>query len=482
MSTTLVKGASWLVAWDVGQKSHVYLRDVDLAFQGNAITYIGPSYEGEATATIDARDRLVLPGLVNIHSHPTSEPGNKGLLEELGSPALGMSSLYEYMPIFRLGPEAATAATEVAVAELLASGVTTFVDLSGNRPGWADDLAATGIRAVLGPMFRSASWTTQNGHAVEYSWDTAAGMKGLDQAVDVVRRARQHPSGRIDAMLAPAQIDTCDAALLEASRDAARELGVPLQIHAAQSVVEFQEITRRHGKTPIQFLESLGVLGPSTIIGHGIFINDHPWLHWPETDDLRRLADAGASLAHCPNVFVRRGIVLNHLHRYIAAGVNVGIGTDTFPHNMLEEMRWAATLARVMAGDYRGASTAEVFTAATVGGARALGRDDIGRLAVGAKADLVLVDLAHPAMRPVREPLRSLIYSACERAIQDVYVDGAQVVRGGRVLTIDIEAAHAKLAEAQARALAGAQARDWAGRTVEEMSPMVFPMGRAPGR
>jgi cytosine/adenosine deaminase-related metal-dependent hydrolase len=139
-------------------------------------------------------------------------------------------------------------------------------------------------------------------------------------------------------------------------------------------------------------------------------------------------------------------------------------------------MRWAATLARVMARDFRGASTAEVFTAATIGGARALKRDDIGRLAVGAKADLVLADLAHPAMRPVREPLRSLVYTACERAITDVFVDGEVVVENRRVKTIDLEAAHAALAEAQARSLAGAATRDWARRPVEAMSPMVFPI------
>jgi cytosine/adenosine deaminase-related metal-dependent hydrolase len=481
VSTTLLKSVAWLVAWDADAGSHVYLRDADLAFSGNTIIHVGRGYLGQAERVIDGRDRLVIPGLVDIHSHPTSEPGNKGLLEELGSPALGMSSLYEYMPVFRLGPEAARAATQVAVAEMLGSGVTTFVDLSGARPGWADDLAETGIRAVLAPMYRSASWTTRNGHVVEYSWDKQAGQAGLERAVETVRRARQHQSGRIDGMLAPAQIDTCDAELLQASREAARTLGVPLQIHAAQSMVEFQEITRRHGKTPIEYLDSIGLLGPETIIGHGIFINDHPWLHWPGGDDLRRLAESGSSLAHCPNVFVRRGIVLNHLHRYVAAGVNVGIGTDTFPHNMLEEMRWAATLARVMARDYRGASTAEVFTAATVGGAKALKRDDIGCLKVGAKADLVMVDLAHPAMRPVREPLRSLVYTACERAIAEVFVDGEHVVKHGRVTTIDLEAAHATLAEAQAKALAGAGERDWAHRSVEDMSPMVFPFGAGAG-
>jgi cytosine/adenosine deaminase-related metal-dependent hydrolase len=129
-----------------------------------------------------------------------------------------------------------------------------------------------------------------------------------------------------------------------------------------------------------------------------------------------------------------------------------------------------------MARDFRGGSTEQVFTAATAGGARALKRDDIGRLDVGAEADLVLVDLGHPYMRPVREPLRSLVYSASDRAIRDVFVDGEQVVKDGRVTTIDVEVAHAVLAEAQARGLAGAPGRDYAERTVDEMSPMVLPV------
>ena len=115
------------------------------------------------------------------------------------------------------------------------------------------------------------------------------------------------------------------------------------------------------------------------------------------------------------------------------------------------------------------------FSAATVGGAAILRRPDLGRLAVGAKADFSIVDLKHPYMRPVREPLRSLVYSAGERAIRDVYVDGEQVVRDGRVLTIDVEAALDALEKAQVDSLAGAPGRDWAKRPVDRLSPPVFP-------
>ena len=474
--TTVIRAADWVIAWDAEQRSHRYLRRADVAFHGGSITHVGRGYAGAAEEEIDGRGLMVMPGLVNIHSHPTSEPGNKGLLEELGSPLLGQSSLYEFMPVFHIGPAAAGAATRVAMAELLRSGVTTIVDLSGVRPGWADDLAATGIRAWLGAMYRSASWHTADGASVTYDWDEAAGQEAFQTALETVLQAREHPSGRMDGMLCPSQVDTCTAALLRESLAAAERHGLRLQIHAAQSVVEFNEITRRHGKTPIEWLHGMGLLGPHTIIGHGIFLNDHPWLHWPHARDFDLLAASGAMVAHCPTVFARRGIVMNWVGRYVEAGITVGLGTDTFPLNMIDEMRNACYAGRVLKGDFRAVSTRHVFDAATTGGALALGRTDLGRIAVGAKADLSLVDLSHPAMRPVRDPLRSLVYSAGERPIRDVYVDGAQVVKDGTPLHIDLDDALRTLEEAQAAALTQAPQRDWAGRSAEEMSPLVYPL------
>jgi len=151
--------------------------------------------------------------------------------------------------------------------------------------------------------------------------------------------------------------------------------------------------------------------------------------------------------------------------------VNMGLGTDTFPHNMLDELRLATYLARTQAGNPRTLTSTDLFTAATIGGARALGRDDIGRLAPGCRADLVLVDITHPMMRPAHDPLRSLIYAAGDRAVRTVFVDGQRVVDNGQVLTMDYPAAAAALHEAQKRIKARVPNLDWGHRTAEQLSP-----------
>jgi cytosine/adenosine deaminase-related metal-dependent hydrolase len=266
--------------------------------------------------------------------------------------------------------------------------------------------------------------------------------------------------------------DNCTEALLRQSVEVARSTRRPLTTHAAQSVNEFHEMVRRHGKTPVQWAADIGLLGPTTFLGHAIFLDHHSWLHWWSRTDLGLLAETGTSVAHSPSPFARYGQTLEDLGRYLRAGVNVGMGTDVSPHNLLEEMRWAAVLARVAGEDLRAASTADVFHAATVGGARALGRDDLGRLAPGMKADVVLVDLTDPGMVPARDPLRSLVYTAAERAVRDVYVDGIKVVADRKVLTLDRPAAAARLVEAQRRMLEAVPTLDHARRAADAITPL----------
>ena len=472
--TTVVRHCDWIVAWDETERTHAYLPGADLAFRGNTVAFVGRGYDGPADEEIDGRGRMLLPGFVNIHSHPGHEPGWKGMLEELGSPRLGQSSLYEFMPVFQVGPEYAPHARRVAVSELLKSGVTTICDLTYAKPDWIEAYEDTGIRAVLWAMFRSGPWGTKNGHSVQYDLDFAAGDRALRDALDLTAAVSRHPSGRFFGYIGPAQIDTVSGEQIRDALAAARERGQPIQIHAAQSIVEFQEIVRRTGYTPIAWLDHLGALGPDTVIGHCIFLNDHPWIHFPQADDFARLRDSGAQVAHCPVVFARRGIALNTLGRYMDAGIRCGIGTDSFPHNMLDELRMACYAGRIVAGSFTASSTKHAFTAATVGGADILRRPDLGRLAAGAKADFSVVDMTHPYMQPDYEPLRSLIYSAGDRAIRDVFVDGRQVVKDGEVLTFGVEEHIAMLRRGQAEVIARAPERDWAGRRLEEMSPRVF--------
>jgi cytosine/adenosine deaminase-related metal-dependent hydrolase len=293
------------------------------------------------------------------------------------------------------------------------------------------------------------------------------------RAIDL---ARQHPSGRLDAIVSPGQVDCSTPERLRDAFVVAEERNLAFQLHTAESVIEFHEMQRRHGLTSVGWLEQLGVLSDRTTLGHAIFLDHHPWLHWTSRRDLALLAERGVSVAHCPTVFMRRGVALNTFGGYVRAGVNIGIGTDTYPHNMLDEMRHAGTVARAVAGSVDDLDTSDVFNAATVGGARSLMRDDIGRLEVGARADFVLVDLKHPAMMPAREPLRNLIFVANDRAVRDVYVDGRRVVANGEVLTIDHRAACEELAEVQARAIRDIPKRDWAGRSADELMPLVYPV------
>lgn len=472
--TTVIRNADWIIGHDAKTGSHHFLKGQDVAFTGDRLVQVGGQYDGPADVEIDGRGKMVAPGLVNMHSHPLSEPMNKGFLDELASKSLYQSSLYEFMALFNPDDEGRLACTEVALSEALLSGVTTLVDLSVPYEGWLDLLSRSGLRGVAAPMFRSARWYTDNGHLTEYEWDAPAGEAAMAAAMAVIDRANADPSGRLSGMVAPAQIDTCTPELIQAAHAEAKQRGLKMQIHAAQSVVEFHEITRRHGLTPIEWLHSLGVLDEHTIIGHGIFLSDHPWVHWPQGDDLTLLADSGAAVAHCPTVFQRRGMCLRSFGRYVRAGIPMCIGTDTYPHNMLEELRHALINSRLMSGNVFDLRTADVFDAATTGAAKILGRDDIGSLKPGAKADLFIADVTHPAMRPVRDPLRSLIYVAAERAVTDVFVDGRQVVKSRQVLAFDLPDALERLEAAQRRAEAAFTERDIKKRPHHVASPFSY--------
>lgn len=473
---TLIK-ARYVVGYQNG--GHALLENGQVAFEDNAVTYVGRSYPGPVDRTIEAPDKLLCPGFITVHSHLTNSPLTKSFLEDQGNPFHYMSGLYEYLTLTDTTPEDGLIAAKFSLVEMLKSGITTVVELGGLAADGIVELAGgLGIRAYVVPCYRSGRWYSPDGRRVLYAWNPDGGMPGLERNVEFIKRYDGAHGGRIKSFLGPAQIDTCTPELLRKTAGLTEALDVPVQIHAAQAVIEFQEITRRHGLTPIEFLKEVGLLTRRLIIGHCIFISGHPQVVYPNGRDLELLAASGATVAHCPWVFGRRGITMHSFGRYLRAGVNVAIGTDTFPQDIMHEMQVAAVLAKVVEADPRVGSARDVLAAATLGGAKALGREDLGRIAPGARADLVLVKLDSLSMSPVRDPIKNLVLSASQHDIDTVIVDGRTVVSGGRIEGVDEARLARDLQGAAERLWQRAPQADWAKRTIDQISPQSLPPWR----
>ena len=252
-----------------------------------------------------------------------------------------------------------------------------------------------------------------------------------------------------------------------------------ISTHVGQNLVEFHEMLRRHGKTPVELLDETGLLGPDTILGHCLMTTSHRLAALPGGRDLEILALRQATVAHCPLVFARRGNALESFHRYRAAGVNVGLGTDTYPRDLISEMRWASLLCKVVEHDFTVATAADVFNAATLAGARALRRDDIGRLAPGAKADILLINLDQLGAPVYADPIKALVDGASGRDVDTVIVDGKVLVQGGRATRVNEDEIYAKARRATEQYWSHVSGWRWDGATVERISPPAFPMHRA---
>jgi 5-methylthioadenosine/S-adenosylhomocysteine deaminase len=466
--------AHQIVAFQDGR--HRLLEDGDVVLEGERILYVGRAFPGEVAQEIDARRQLVTPGLINCHTHVTT-PASRSFREDGGNPLLHMSGLYEHLPItWTMPPEDAAICAEAALIELLRNGSTTALVLGTSIPEEVAGIAARlGIRLYLSPGYKSASWYVQEGVRVAYTADEAGGLAGLERNVALLRSLDRSHGDLVRLFLGPLQIDTCSPELLRRTAAAARELGALVQIHAGQSLVEFQEIRRRHGLTPIQFLDSVGLLGPRLSVAHCIFVAGHSWTATPAENDLELLADSGTFVAHCPNVFARGGVVMESLARYLGRGVKLALGTDSFPQDLIQEMRVASLLCKVLERDARVATAAQLFDLVTVGGADLLGRSDLGRLAPGCQADLLFFDLDRVNLHSARDPLRTLVYSATGADVCRVMAAGRTVVERGRVLGADESAVAVAFDGVARRLLAQLPQVDWAGRDLEQIAPSSLP-------
>src|SRR5262249_605866 len=306
-----------------------------------------------------------------------------------------------------------------------------------------------------------------------------AGQPGPEGAVALARRYNGAANGRFRSILNAAQVETCSAPLLRACKDAARELDAPVHTHAGGNLIEFQRVMDEYGKTPIQLLADTGFLDDRTLVGHGVFTTAHPWSRYPFGDDLRVLAERGATVGHCPYKYAKMAMTLHSFQRYLDAGVNVAMGTDTFPMDMVSELRWASILAKITDGNYQVGLPRDVYNAATLAACKFLRRDDLGRLAPGAKADVLLINLDHLGAPVYADPIKALVESASGRDVDTVIVDGQILIQGGRTVHVDENEVYAKAREATRTYWSHVPGWRWDGASVDTIMPPAFPVHRA---
>lgn len=440
--------ASWIIGFQQG--THRVLRDGVVVFEDDRIVHVGQRFDGQVDRTIDATGKLVTPGFVNIHAVANLDIQTLALDASDG----GFSASEAYAKTgqgeVELAGERLRTSALYSLVQLLKGGATTIVEITTMAPSRfevpRDEVPALveaagqlGARLYVSHKFRAGKRYLDVNGVTQYHWDLDAGRAGLAYGAEMVKRYEGAQDGRIRTMLFPYQFDACPPELLKEVKQMALELDVPVHMHTAQSHFEFQDCMRRFGKTPVQLLDSIGFLDERTILTHLIYTTLHPASGYPPGDesDLKIVAERGATVAHCANVYTRRGKYLRSFSRYRELGINVPIGTDTFPQDMIEEMRWTALTCKWVDRDATRGTAREVFDAATIDGARALGREDIGRLAPGAKADIVIVDFRKPHIGPVDDPIKTLIHVAGCADIETVIVDGRTVVEDGHVPGLD---------------------------------------------
>jgi len=427
-----------------------------VVLEDDRILYVGDTYEDGVDRRIDATAKLVLPGLINMHALASTSVTMLCLDGVMSSLSVSKDFAVNGVGSLDLCDNDWETVSQFAWASLLKGGATTSVAITPMAMSrWespreqAETLARTagdmGARAYVSHQYRSAVKYVDGQGVSHYEWNEGAGQAGLKRALEFCEKTEGSYDDRLRTMLFPYQFDTSSPELLKATRDAAAAADYPIHMHVAQSLSEFHESLRRYGKTPVQYLYDAGFLSPSVIATHVLYTSRNPLSGFAGGDatDLKLLGASGATVAHCP-VLYSRGVrgegMLRSFGAYRNHGINMVLGTDTFPMDMIREMRTAAIMGKLAGLDSTAVTARDVFDAATTSAAKALGRTDLGRLVPQAKADVLIVDLESLRLGLVDDPIKTLVYMASESDIETVFVDGKEVVRNGQIPGLDEKA------------------------------------------
>ncbi len=409
-----------------------YWDEGSIVIRGNTIESIGLINDAEAkypeARVIDGSGKLVMPGLINTHTHVPMTIF-RGYADDLPL----HEWLYEYIfPIESefINAENVTLGTKLAIAEMLRSGTTTFNDMYYYVDQIAEVVDATGMRAVLSEGL------------INYAapgCDTPE--KGLQVSERLIQRWKNHP--RITISVSAHAPYSCSARLLQDAKALADKYNVPFNIHLAETRKEFDQSIASTGYTPTAYLESLGVLGENVIAAHGVHLT---------AEDIELLKSRGVSVAHNPECNMKLASGVAPVPTLLEKGIKVGFGTDGVASNnnldLFEEINTAAMLHKLISKDPTVLDAKTVVEMATIGGAMVLGLDkEVGSLEPGKRADLIMLDMKQPHAHPVYNIYSLLVYSMKGSDVETVIIDGKIVMENRRFLYLDEEGLYAKAEE-----------------------------------
>lgn len=466
---------------------HVIYPDGVVVYAGDTITFVGHDDGAPADRVIDAGLALISPGLIDLDALADID---HAILDTWNPPHLDLGLQWSDAYFTERRHDVFTLEEELfkrhyALVQLILNGITTAMPIGAETyKGWCESYAEwagvaqiageLGLRMYMGPSYRSGINVVRADGSRTVRWEPALGEQGLDDAIRFARDFDGACHGLIRGALLPCRIETVTPDLLRRTQQAAAELGCPIRLHALQGLVELRLLREWYDQSPLELMAALDLLSPQLLIPHGIYIGGHPDTGQPYRGELELLAERGVSIIHCPLTSIRYGNALDHFDRYRQAGVNLALGTDSFPPDLIRGMDYGNNLAKLLTGQKSAGSAADYFRAATLGGAQALGRPDLGRLAPGAKADLIIVDFSKLRTGPIDDPIRTLLMHAGGADVQTVIINGRTVMENGVIPGVDLAAFKQRGQAYFTKLKAAYPERDYLQRPVAELFPPSF--------
>jgi 5-methylthioadenosine/S-adenosylhomocysteine deaminase len=466
---------------------HVILEDSEVVYENDTIIYVGKSYSGKVDEVIDAGNAVISPGFIDLnalgdidhdilHLEATSDK-QKNLLwsksyvenghhEVMTAEEEAFKSLYAYSQLILHGVTTAMPITSVFYKKW----AETYEELAAA----ANHAGRLGLRIYLGPSYQSGIRVVEPDGTINLYWDEDAGRAGLERAVKFVEEFDGAYDGLVKGMLAPERIESQTEESLKLTKYYSEKLNVPIKLHAAQGSFEYHTILEKHGVTPIRYLYNLGFLGPKTGIPHAHFIAGYSEAESGEGDDRALLTENNTTVIHCPLIIGRHSSALESFAKYKRVGINLALGTDTFPPDMFQNIRTGSMLSRLIEKEVKDSSYADLFRAATIGGANFLGREDLGRLTAGAKADIIAIDLDGFHMGVIDDPIRTMIASGSGRDVKLSIINGRVVMKDRVIPNLDLEEIKSKGQKYFNKMKKGYLERDYQQLPENELLPSSF--------